>query len=247
MKKLQEFYGDWTRYLASMIGVLAIFLVRDLVKYAGEAIFNNVIFKYIFGILISSGFFAWLYGIGEKLIRKKLWKLRWFKQELDFSGKWYGWSYYNSLELESGIVQKKDFQPFFSFHEAVIEQDCLSIAVASAIGQDYVRWGSITATVSDDEELQFAYTVNYQEEKQKKFEDKATGIEKLKSVLRLPKGDKLPILLTGYFFHCVDGRPCYKGKTTFIRQGYLKHIKPENLPGYASSRIIDDIKTKSLK
>jgi len=114
MKKLNEFYSGWTKVLAVSIGTFAVLLVKDGTKFLDENFKDNKALKYVFNFLISGTFFSILYIIGEWLIREKLWKLKWFKKELDLSGEWHGWSYYSSVEIESETIKKDDFHPLLS-------------------------------------------------------------------------------------------------------------------------------------
>src|SRR5438309_8297965 len=106
MKKLYDFYNGWTKTLAVLIAALAVFLMKDGTKFLDENFKDNKSLRFIFNFLISGTFFSILYFIGEWLIREKLWKLKWFKKELDLSGEWFGWSYYSSVEIESDIIKK---------------------------------------------------------------------------------------------------------------------------------------------
>lgn len=233
MNRLQIFYRKWMQIIVIVIATIGVFIGRDVILYIETTLSKSLGLSILAKFLTSSIFFTILYFVFEYLVREHLWKISIFNRDIDFSGKWLGWTFYTNLEIESSEVPQNSFKPFSSSHRVIIDQNCLNIKITPSPGSGYVKWGSIAIDITENKTLLYAYEVTYQGDE--RLKDKALGYEEMDIIKTCSIKDKHPILMSGSFYHCATGkRPIYRGNTIFVRANYANLINKDDLPGFAT-------------
>ncbi|MDR3423513.1 MAG: hypothetical protein P4M13_00325 [Alphaproteobacteria bacterium] len=231
MKNLGAFYN---RFVPGWVAVLiiAFVLFENYIKTNLPANIVDLINKWA----LSTSTMGLLFIAGEYLIRKKLWRLPLVWRgidynpysKLDFAGRWRGETFYLVKEQDTNGT-RQEITPYSGVHDVKISQDCLNIQIENTSGDAFPTWGSIAATVSDDGILRFLYRVEYAPGKG--FPARIHGYEWLAPKLFSHGDSGQPIAIHGNFGHCAgEARPIFSGETLFIREGYLKKIKPSEIP-----------------
>jgi len=193
-------------------------------------------------VLTSTTLFTVLFFTAEYLINKKIWRLNFpfLHRKLDFDGEWKGLTVYTHLEIESKNLNQDNFTEKESFHNINIKQDTRRIAITSSTGEDFT-WNSLAINLIECDhviELRFAYEVDYQSKYN--FASSSKGLEIMKVIKSDSEKGNMPIAMSGEFYHCATGKkPIFRGKTVFIREGYLNQhvINSLNLPGIFKERL----------
>ena len=208
MEELRKYYVKRLAHLTVIIGALvfsvSVFLMPILKSIFGPDHWSASWVTNILRLVIIS-----LFYLGEKFIRKRLWKSE--KPEYNIDGEWEGITTYERGYNGSANV------PFEKTHKVKFKQDCLNLKIATQEGIQYVNWGSHAINLIDNETLRYAYRVKYKNgsEEGNEFPGEAIGYEEM-SVVEWDK--KRPKKLTGDFYHCVKGEgPWYRGTVSFER------------------------------
>jgi hypothetical protein len=201
--------------------------------------------------LLSFGLIAFIFRVGEWLIRKHLWKSNpitrlfgWHVGDrISFGDLWYGETLYRRREQPSG---KGQHEPFSTRHDVRIYQDALRVAVEPTRGENFPTWGSTAAAVVNDG-LHFLYWVKYSDSR---FPPELDGFEWLAPAKREvdKDGKGKPIILFGGFGHCVGGgKPTYSGATLFVRRGSAAKISVEDLPAeFRTGKLAEELREGKL-
>ena len=208
MKELLTYYSTRLVMLAVAVVMFAL-AVEEAVPWLFPNIHSNIqrALEYL-NHRVAIVFYMWL---GEYLLRTKLWRIE--KKELDFSGIWEATTTYTKEHIGFSTL------PPSNQHEVNIVQDCLSIRIAPTTSTGFVNWGSLALEVAEGDTLRYAYWVNYSQSNL--FPERAKGYEEMKVTKRDEKGR--PILMTGEFFHCVQGLgPVYSGTVEFRRKSGIR-------------------------
>jgi hypothetical protein len=211
MPKLWDFYRNWLLGVALTLALGTHFVATTAIPYLKEKYSPEHWSILPLNFLGSRPILLGLLLLAEWLIRKKLWRLKWFHPELDFSGTWDGISTYTQVHLGTGAP------PDPVNHEARIEQDCLSIRLIPAKGDRFVKFESTAVNLPDAHKLVYSYHVVYKGGPG--FPNETYGYEEMSPI---SSGDSKgrPEHLSGWFAHCV--RPsqtaAYSGIVTFKRR-----------------------------
>lgn len=236
MNVLEQFYRKWLRISTAAIAIIVFLSLKFLVPHAPQYLFGLQLQQLLEGKLVSIGILSFLFLGIELFIRKLMWKLVY--PDLNLEGEWIGETFYTQLEQPTPKATLKKFAPFSRKHDVYIQQDCLHISIKPSKGASFTNWGSIAATIDSDTNMKYLYWVNYSEDA--KFPNSANGYEHLSATMFKGKSrNSIPILLTGNFGHCTGAeKPIYSGRTVFIRKGYEKCIRMNDLPEFARSSAI---------
>ncbi len=239
MARLSSFYRLALRWLVLLIAVAAFAAAGYLSAHAQVARSSTLqpwldsMLFHIVRLVTSTGVVTAVFTLGEYLIRTVIWK--WAHPDCDYSGVWIGISTYLAVEVESPSMMREGFKPFSSAHPVAVIQDCTRVAIGRKGSLDYARWYSLVCELTDNNELNFAYEVEYLPTSTPRFPiGLVKGYESMSvdqwhdrfTAAWLPKWArrKLPIVLRGSFEHCVHGQsPVYRGNTIFVRLSHLGH------------------------
>lgn len=210
MEKLHNFYTNWLRITAVIIGMASVYIVSNT-----PPSFHKIV---VSGLTIGVLFLGM-----EWVVREKLWRLSIFHRRIDYEDTWKCVTFYEAVETEDTEF-KNSFKTYHKTHEAKIEQDAKTISIQSSSGKAYNYWKSLLMNF-DDDEISYAYSVDYSSN-DIELEGSATGFEKLSVRQRFPNSKSgKPILLCGTFAHCAEGQPhIFRGTAVFCSSKHLADI-----------------------
>ena len=208
MNELRKFYVRTMGGVAVAIFLIALSMPKFGIPWLQRALGND---HWLVWVITQRWFIvAILFGV-ELFIRKCLWRI--VHPELDFSGKWRGYTKYLHARIGNAPV------PFGFGQEVRIKQDCLSIQLEPSKGFDFTFKSRAIDIHEKEAKLVYAYHVRYSGESTYPRPDEAYGYEELEVVGDRKRGR--PQQLEGWFAHCAIGKePVYAGEVHLFREGY---------------------------
>jgi len=215
MRELRDYYVNRLIMAAGLI-ILIVEYINPYIelsplmqsKDSGLLVFA---ISHIISFLTSRAGVVILIGAASLFIQKYLWKIE--KPHLDFSGEWCGKTCYKNVYVGDSHYQARC--PFMANHRVKMVQDCLSFRLDPAPGEKFINWSSLALELDCDSTLRYAYKVNYSDTEV--FPDSAIGYEEMSVTERGARNR--PIVLTGKFWHCAQGKePVYGGTVEFKRK-----------------------------
>lgn len=147
--------------------------------------------------------------LGERVLRKTLWKLQ--KPALNFQASWRG-----EVTYQAGTSTEPSFVAGHMFR---IEQDCLSIRIMPATPKEFVNWGPLAVEVIEDT-VRYAYWVNYGNSNLPMFPESAKGYVEMRVTGYDDK--KKPRIMTGSFWHFAQTRdPAFQKEKSPVFEGTI--------------------------
>jgi hypothetical protein len=208
MEELRKFYISSLTTMALVVALAVYAIPTHLIPLLMEKLGSAHWSVFVSNLFTSRLAIVVILGVGEWLIRKKLWK--WIHPELDLTGMWIGDNTYTHVHVGAAPVGGTSGE-----HEVKIEQDCLSIRIAPSEGTQFGFWESKAIELADKHKLVYAYEVHYAKHVPNRPE-KAFGYEEM--TLLHPDGAKRPSRMKGNFYQCVAGQtPVFSGTVVFER------------------------------
>lgn len=211
MDELRRFYTKWLLTVAVALAIgthlMASYVIPDLEKKYSTGHWTVVLAS----VVMSRPVLLGLIIVAEWLIRTKIWRLKWVHPELDFAGTWDAVSTYTDVHVGTGTVPRE------VTHTARIAQDCLTIRLLPASGEQFVRFESTAVNLFDAHRLVYSYYVKYHSVPGSP--DETYGYEELSAGGEYDEQGR-PKVLNGWFSQCArkGQTPLYSGRVVFTRQ-----------------------------